>query len=278
MTPTEIVFIAARIGIVALCLGTLLSVWRHARTEARPGQSRRRLLTVTGGLLFAAGLLTINDIRAALSPGEQMASYAGAWLWLVYDAGVPLLLIHALTLIRQRDAALAALERASVTDPLTDLANRRGFSASAEATLAACRRRGEAIAVVMFDLDRFKSINDGHGHAAGDVVLRETAAVLRQHVRAGDVAGRLGGEEFAVLLPGMDAAQAAALADRLRAKISQAVPHPAGHGATVTASAGVALVEGSEGGMEAALNAADRALYTAKEAGRDRVAIAGTIG
>lgn len=274
MTPTEILFLTARAGIVVLCVVTLLSVFRQARAEPRTWLSRRPLLAITSALLIGAALLTLNDLRAALSPGEQMASYAGAWLWLLYDAGVPLLLLHALGLIRQRDAALAALERASVTDPLTELANRRGFSASAEAALAACRRRGAAAAVVMFDLDRFKSINDGHGHAAGDAVLREAAAALRSHVRAEDVVGRLGGEEFAILLPGLDATQAAALADRLRVEISRAVAHPAGDGAVVTASAGVAPVERLDAGLEAALNAADRALYAAKEAGRNRVAVA----
>ncbi|MEO3472799.1 GGDEF domain-containing protein [Roseomonas sp. CAU 1739] len=274
MTHTEIVYIAARSGIVALCLVTLLIVGRQARAGTPVGVSPRPMLGFAAALLLVAGLLTLNDIHAALSPGEQMASYAGAWLWLLFDAGVPLLMIQALRLVRQRDAALATLERASVTDALTELANRRGFAADASAALDACRRRGEGAAVVMFDLDRFKSINDGHGHAAGDTVLRGTAAALRRHVRASDVVGRLGGEEFAVLCPGMTTAQAAALAESVRGEIRSAVPHPAGHGAVVTTSAGVAAVEGMEDGVEAALMAADRALYAAKQGGRDRVVVA----
>jgi diguanylate cyclase (GGDEF)-like protein len=275
LTPTEMVFIAARFGIVALCLLTLLVVGHHARQgERRFESSPRSLLVLTAALALVAGLLTINDIRAAVSPGDQMATYAGAWLWLFFDAGVPLLLIWVLRLVRQRDEALATLARASVTDALTELANRRGFAMAAAAALQACQRRGEAAAVVMFDLDRFKAINDGHGHAAGDAVLRGVADVLRRDLRASDVVGRLGGEEFAVLCPGMSVPQAAELAERVRASIRGGVPHPAGGEAIVTTSAGVAAVDGKARGLEASLIAADRALYAAKEAGRDRVAIA----
>lgn len=273
MTHTEIVFVAARVGIVGLCLVTLLIVGRHARARPPVAGEQRPMLAFAAALLMCAGLLTINDILAALSPDEQMASYAGAWLWLLFDGGVPLLMILSLRLTQQRDIALATLERASVTDALTDLANRRGFAAASSAALDACRRRGEAAAVVLFDLDRFKSINDEHGHAAGDAVLRGTAAALRRHVRASDVAGRLGGEEFAVLCPGMTTAQAAAMAERVRAEIRSAVPHPAGDGAVVTTSAGVAAVDCREANVEAALIVADRALYAAKQSGRDRIAV-----
>lgn len=157
MTPNEIIFLVMRAGIALLCLTGVLIVWRHAREGGRFARSQGRVLALSAGLLATAGLLTLNDLRAALSPGEQMATYAGAWLWLIFDAGVPLLMIRALGLIRQRDAALAALEAASVTDALTGLPNRRGFQASASVALAECQRRGEPAAVVMFDLDRFRA-------------------------------------------------------------------------------------------------------------------------
>lgn len=272
MTHTETIFLAARGGIVLLCLISLLVVGRHAWIGRHLGASQWPMLVCTAALLLAAAVLTANDLRAALSPGEQMAAYEGAWLWLIFDAGVPLLMIHVLRLIRQRDEALAALERASVTDALTGVANRRGFAAAAEAALRSSRRDGRGTAVVMFDLDRFKGINDGHGHAAGDAVLRAAAAVLRRSLRGGDVVGRLGGEEFALLCPGTATAEAASLAERVRTAIRSEVPHPAGGGAAVTTSAGVAAVE--DAGLEAALAAADRALYAAKAAGRDRVAVA----
>ncbi len=275
MTQTETIFIAARAGIALLCLITLVIVWQHGRAGARFDPSQRAVLAFTSVLLLLAGVLTINDLRAALSPGEQMATYDGAWLWLVFDAGVPLLMLLALRLMRQRDAALVALEQASVTDALTGLANRRGFASAAATTLLGCHRRGEAASVVMFDLDRFKTINDSFGHAAGDAVLRDAAAALRRQVRATDVVARLGGEEFAVLCPATTATQAAELAERMREEIRRAVPHPGGNGALVTTSAGVAAVMPMDAGMEAALIAADQALYVAKKAGRDRVVVAG---
>jgi diguanylate cyclase (GGDEF)-like protein len=129
----------------------------------------------------------------------------------------------------------------------------------------------------MFDVDRFKSINDGHGHPAGDVVLVGLADVLRGAARAGDIAGRLGGEEFALLCPGLDAAGAASVAERLRAALRAGVPHPAGGDAAVTASAGVAEIavrDAPGAALDAALKAADAALYAAKDGGRDRVVIA----
>lgn len=277
MTPYEIFFISMRFSVAVLCLIALLTVWRHPRIGTPVGTSMRPLLVFAAVLLTMAGVLTLNDIWAALSPGEQMATYAGAWIWVLFDAGVPLLLMLALPLTRQRDAALAMLERASVTDALTDLTNRRGFFAAATSILPNCWRRGEAAAVVMFDIDRFKAINDGQGHAAGDAVLRGVANVLRRHVRASDVAARLGGEEFVLLCPGTTATQAAELAEQVRKSIREDVPHPAGHGVLVTASAGVATLERSDAGLDAALIAADRALYAAKEAGRDRLMVSGIL-
>jgi diguanylate cyclase (GGDEF)-like protein len=202
---------------------------------------------------------------------------ASSWVWLGFDAAVPLLALVALRVTRERDAALARLSSMAVTDPLTGLANRRGFTEAAMAAIAACRRNGTPAAVVMFDVDRFKSINDGHGHPAGDAVLVGLAEVLRRGARAGDVTGRLGGEEFALLCPGLDAAGAAAVAERLRAMLRAEVAHPAGGTAVVTASAGVAevAVRGApEAALDAALGAADGALYAAKEGGRDRVVMA----
>lgn len=278
MTATDIVFIAARFGIALLCLITLVVIALNARAAASPGKSpQQSMLAFAGMLLLASSMLTVNDIYAALSPGDQMATYSGAWLWLVFDAGVPLLMLKALRLMRQRDEALAQLARVSVTDALTELSNRRGFEAAATAALQTCQRRGETAAVVMFDLDRFKRINDGHGHAAGDAVLRGVAAVLRRHVRSSDMVARLGGEEFAVLCPGMTVPQAAALAERVRESVRDEVPHPAGGRVAVTTSAGVAAVEAMPHGLEAALIAADHALYAAKEGGRDRVMMAGVL-
>ena len=127
----------------------------------------------------------------------------------------------------------------------------------------------------MLDLDRFKAINDGFGHHAGDLVLRGGAAAIARAVRATDGPGRLGGVEFVLLLPGDGVAAAAQVAERLRVLVADSVRHPGAPQCRVTFSAGVAAIgaEADAAALEAALSAADRALYAAKADGRDRIVI-----
>jgi diguanylate cyclase (GGDEF)-like protein len=122
------------------------------------------------------------------------------------------------------------------------------------------------VSLVVLDVDHFKSVNDEHGHPAGDAVLAGVGAVLRGASRDGDAAGRLGGDEFALLLPGTTAAEAVSVAERVRAEVGRVAVE---HG--VTASVGVATTVRPADGAEL-LDAADRAVYTAKRGGRDRVA------
>ncbi len=129
--------------------------------------------------------------------------------------------------------------------------------------------------MVALDVDLFKSINDGWGHAAGDAVLQGIAATLRRNLREGDVVGRAGGEEFHLLLRGVMPAEALCLVDRLREAISREVPHPAGLPARVSLSGGIALVDGEgASAIEEAMRRADAALYEAKHHGRDCVVMA----
>lgn len=158
-------------------------------------------------------------------------------------------------------------------DPLTGLYNRRVFGQRLHAEIARAQRSGQGFAVVSIDLDHFKQINDRHGHPMGDQVLCLLAGLVRDSVRAQDVAARLGGEEFALLLPATDAAGAVALAERLKAELAAAqIPLAEGGALTVTFSAGVALwrAEADEASM---LRDVDRALYRAKAAGRNRVQV-----
>jgi len=163
------------------------------------------------------------------------------------------------------------VQRQAITDELTDLANRRHFMETLETELRRAQRFGEPLALVFADLDDFKRVNDRHGHQVGDDVLRSVATVFRRRVRAIDVAARLGGEEFAVLLVGTDLHGAFALAESLREAVS-ALEIPAGRGALVriTASFGVAAHSRGES-SEALLESADLALYRAKREGKDRV-------
>ncbi|MGH2895437.1 MAG: PAS domain S-box protein [Solirubrobacteraceae bacterium] len=158
------------------------------------------------------------------------------------------------------------LERLARTDSLTQLANRHVLQ---EALVREAARRsadGLALALVLLDLDLFKQVNDGYGHPAGDAVLIEVARRLERTVRAGEVLARVGGEEFAWLLPACDAEEAVAAADRARAAIASA---PFGRAGKLTMSAGVGLVSTPSDG-DRLYRMADRALYEAKQSGRNR--------
>ncbi|MGY1746283.1 diguanylate cyclase [Blastococcus sp. SYSU D00695] len=158
---------------------------------------------------------------------------------------------------RTRDL-LDRLERLSLEDPLTGLANRRRWDA---ALAAACARPGVPVAVVVIDIDHFKQVNDRHGHAGGDAVLREVARLLLRRVRAGDLVARLGGDELAVLLPGSDAARAAELAESLRAAGAGLTP-PGFVPGEVTLSLGVAAA--ADATPAELMGRADAGLYSAK--------------
>jgi diguanylate cyclase (GGDEF)-like protein len=178
----------------------------------------------------------------------------------------------------------AALAELVIRDDLTGLVNRRELDRLLAIETHRSRRYGGPVALVMIDIDHFKRVNDGHGHAAGDVVLRQVGRLLAGEARSCDVAARYGGEELAVILPVTDATGAAAFAERVRARIASArfIVSPAGGPdvvLTVTASFGVAAIPEDADSESELLRSADVALYAAKRGGRNRVATAdGAVG
>jgi diguanylate cyclase (GGDEF)-like protein len=157
-------------------------------------------------------------------------------------------------------------------DPLTKVANRRGFERSLGMELARTARHGRTCSLVLADLDDFKRVNDAYGHETGDAVLVAFAARLRESVRASDLVARLGGEEFALVLPEIDLAGAKAMAERVRQRLTDEPVGTAGHEPLrVTASFGVAEASSSTD-WSALLRRADAALYAAKRSGKNRVA------
>ncbi len=178
---------------------------------------------------------------------------------------------------RLRDAN-RRLERLSSLDALTGIANRRAFDEVLETEWRRAARAGTPLSLVIADIDCFKRFNDGYGHRRGDDTLAAVARALQESLhRAGDFVARYGGEEFVVLLPGTDGARAAAFAETLRARVEGlGIAHERSPTApVVTASLGVASVVPAKGVAASTLiDAADRALYRAKEAGRNRVAVA----
>ena len=155
-------------------------------------------------------------------------------------------------------------------DPLTGLYNRRYLDEHLRATAMGSRRRMQPLGVLMIDVDRFKSVNDTLGHAAGDEVLCEVTRRMRRIMRAEDVAGRWGGEEFLALLPQTDAEGAGAVAERIRQAVADAPVRLADREVAVTVSLG--YTAGVVDDVDALVNRADAAMYDAKEAGRNRVA------
>jgi diguanylate cyclase (GGDEF)-like protein len=158
-------------------------------------------------------------------------------------------------------------------DPLTGVTNRLGLSEASETLLIHARRKHESIGVLLIDADHFKSINDRFGHDDGDRVLLELVANIRRMLRAGDLVGRIGGEEFLVLSPSVEQDDLLALAERIRSAIERTSFFIASERYALTVSIGAAIADGSEPDMMAARRRADTALYEAKRAGRNCVMI-----
>jgi diguanylate cyclase (GGDEF)-like protein len=225
---------------------------------------------VTGSYLVLAAYI--------LSGPLSESSFGLVLGMLTVDAVLILLLRHSNRLrrlewaaTRALRAANAELERLVMTDPLTGLANRTRFFAGAAVEIKRAERQNAPLAVVLIDIDFFKQVNDNHGHEAGDQVLAAFAGLCRTVVREQDVAARLGGEEFGLLLPGTDRDQARALADRLRVEVEaqplEVIPVP------ITISLGISEVLPEENTVDAALSRADKALYAAKRTGRNKVVL-----
>jgi diguanylate cyclase (GGDEF)-like protein len=196
-------------------------------------------------------------------------SYPGRWVdVMVSVTGVAFV---ALVLERRNEMVLEQLAGEARTDALTGLLNRRGFNEHAVREFAHVGRDGLPIALATLDIDHFKQVNDEWGHVVGDRVLAQLARVLANEVRGIDVAARLGGEEFAVLMPGSDAAGAEALVERVRLRLD-ACGHP--DLPAVRVSAGV-VTTSEPLDVEVMLERVDRALYAAKRGGRDRTVVHG---
>ncbi|RZJ10192.1 MAG: GGDEF domain-containing protein, partial [Rubrivivax sp.] len=170
------------------------------------------------------------------------------------------------------------LRRAGMTDGLTGVHNRRYFDHRCLIEFSQAVRHRYPLACLFLDIDHFKAINDGHGHPAGDEVLRQVGGLIQRSLRTGDLAARYGGEEFVILLPRTDLGGAREVAERIRVMVEEA-PFITPEGGTVSAtlSVGLAMLPAGATSFADLLSAADRALYEAKHSGRNRT-IADTAG
>jgi eukaryotic-like serine/threonine-protein kinase len=164
------------------------------------------------------------------------------------------------------------MNRLAITDNLTGLLNRRAFSEAAEREFERARRYRRPLSLILFDIDKFKSVNDAHGHLIGDQVLRVLSDTVRKTTRATDIVCRWGGEEFLILMPEQGHDQAVATAERLRQDASNlVVVTPSGH-LSLTISLGVASLKRQEDEtLDSLIGRADAAMYEAKAAGRNTV-------
>ncbi|HKB73460.1 MAG TPA: GGDEF domain-containing protein, partial [Burkholderiales bacterium] len=237
-----------------------------------------------GGLRFLARCLAAQALAAAVvamalgfelhplsSTVERLATLP---LLVAYPIAIGLTTYRLARRVRAQNQTLAAL---SSIDGLSRLVNRSHWESVVAGEFQRCRRIGHPSSVMMIDIDHFKAINDRHGHPVGDEVIRNVAELMRGALRLHDVAGRYGGEEFGVVLPGTGAEGAQLIAERIRARIESTVLEPR-NAVRATLSIGVAAFDTLDAGHMEWIARADRALYAAKESGRNRTARYAAVG
>jgi len=265
--------ISLRIVVVTLCQCVMIGliVYEFWRERDEPLLSRWPtmivLLTqmIALSLRLPAALLTPMTTTADFFRSPTFAVMAFATVLFTITLGFLLL-----SMVKERGELRH--KTAALVDPLTGLANRRAFLADAEHFIAHGSKPGERLAVMLADLDRFKSVNDQFGHAIGDRVLQIFAHTVTRALRTADMSGRLGGEEFAFLIPGANAAESGRLAERIRVQFADAARKVGGHVVNATVSVGVATAAMPEP-LADLIGAADGALYRAKAEGRNHVAV-----
>ena len=252
--------------VLALVLAASASlVYRHSRGAVRH---------VTG-LAFAgsAAIMGYRAVMLVFDPGQVSTVFELTHVQvLTYAIGSVLPVIGTIGfLLLCTERSQKELESAARVDYLTSCYNRRAIEELATQSIAAARRHGLPLSLLVLDIDHFKRINDELGHAIGDLALVESVARIRSTLRTEDVLGRLGGEEFIVLMPNADGDSAVNAGERIRHSFS-AEPLPMdGHRRTVTISIGVATLAPMDGDFSQLLQRGDRAMYGAKNAGRDLV-------
>ena len=187
------------------------------------------------------------------------------------DAGLPLMIVGIAEDITDKKHLETELHRLATTDVLTQSSNRRYFFDSAEQAFRDCKATSTPLAFLLLDVDDFKKINDLYGHQVGDVVLQRIAQSGAGALRRGDLFGRIGGEEFAVLMPGCDENMARQIGERLQREVQRLRFNEAEHFFSVTISQGLTLLQPDDQNLSALYSRADAALYQAKRTGKDRI-------
>ncbi|TDQ48769.1 GGDEF domain-containing protein [Actinorugispora endophytica] len=249
------------VGAAVLCaaLFTVLNTFLVAGTIRLSDHDEPRRTTV-----WNSEPLMLDAVEVCV--GLVVAVLSALSLFLLLIALPPVLLL-------QRSLLFQQLQTAARTDPKTGLLNAAAWEREAEIQLARANQSGRPMAVLIVDIDHFKRVNDTYGHLCGDQVLLGVANTLKHQLRQYDEVGRFGGEEFVVVLPGADMAEACRVAERLRARVGRMALPVNDTTVTVTISIGVALLRVHGGDLLELMTAADLALYRAKDSGRNRVCL-----
>ena len=253
---------------------TWLTAYEFWRGRSEPLVSRWPAIF----MLFAHGALFLlrTPLSAVLPWAPTSHVFGSVWLTVMsFEALLFTIAIAFILLAMAKERTELRHKTAALVDPLTGIANRRAFLQESDAIL---KRKGSEqcpMAVLLFDLDHFKSINDRYGHAVGDKVLQIFAATASESMRATDLFGRLGGEEFAACLYNTPRERALAIAEHIRSSFAEATANVDGQAVASTVSVGVVMTQVAVSDVHALLGQADQALYCAKDRGRNRVELAG---
>ncbi len=267
--------VADSVGVRAFLSGAIIAAytWMAAAELWRNGEDQLVSRLPAIFLLFAHGsLFLLRTPLAMLIPHPASTVFGSVWLTVLSSEALLFTVAIAFILMAMaKERTAFAHKLASLLDPLTGILNRRGLMIENQRMLEISRGKSYDAAVLLIDLDHFKSINDRFGHAFGDQVLQIFAAAAKEAIRSSDFVGRLGGEEFGVVL--YDAARdpALAVAERIRAAFAKQAAVIDGKPVAATVSIGLALHHGPLVALPELLRRADQALYRAKERGRDRV-------
>jgi diguanylate cyclase (GGDEF)-like protein len=252
-------------------LPALIVTWRILVRRMRPLRFSDWFIGFGYGLALVEMVLLVATVPGRGGDGQLLEGPAQS---LFYGLSfLAIICVQAGYIVMTKQESDFRLQRLATTDPLSELWNRRTFMEAADAEHQRCRRTDAPLALVLFDLDHFKRINDTHGHAVGDLVIKSFARTVKGALRPYDCVCRYGGEEFLVMLPATAAADAVAIAERILAECRTAPLDLHGNVVRFTASAGIAVGDGSTT-LDQLLAGADAALYRAKRAGRDRAELA----
>lgn len=245
----------------------------------RSGRTEQRMASILGRI-DALAQAEIDEQRvhadaaSAADRRQEILTYSLVTLALVFLGIAGMIGVGAARAHVRAIALSARLHYMASHDELTGLLNRRSFFQALQRERDLAARSDRPLAVAIVDIDYFKRINDSHGHRAGDIVLKDVASLLTATLRSTDLVGRIGGEEFAVLMPETEIAAARTICERLRRIVARAtVPLPSGGEAMITISTGIAVFEGDEE-RDSLMGRADHALYAAKSGGRNQVRLA----